>query len=228
MNAHAPHRHRCTAPAGRQRGVVLFVALIVMVAMSLAAIALVRSLDTSTQVIGNLAFRQAAITISNQAIEQAAADLFPSQNPAHIQVVPDIRFNSLAQNYYATHDPTWDDASGVPAPLQTGAAVAAAGLGRKKLDAAGNTVTYVTERMCNPDPTLTNPQRPDGSDPTWPKDSTKIGWCDVINPKGGGCHEENFMCNKDILPVAYYRVTVRVDGPKNTVAFVQTMLKPGG
>ena len=45
--------------AGTQRGLVLFFALIALVAMSLAALALVRSVDTSTLISGNLAFRQA-------------------------------------------------------------------------------------------------------------------------------------------------------------------------
>jgi len=220
MNTRASRRYPFAHPA-RQRGVVLFIALIVMVAMSLAAVALVRSLDTSTQVIGNLAFRQAAIAISNLAIEQAASDLFPSQNLAHVQVIPDVRADQPQFNYYATHDQAWDDASGVPAPLQTRQAVTTAGL-KTWTDAASNHVTYVTERMCNPNVTIGPPR--DVTDPN----ATSIVWCDVINPKGGGCHEENFMCNKDFLPQAYYRVTVRVDGPKNTVAFVQTMLKPGG
>ena len=65
---------RCTpAPRDNQRGVVLFIALIVMVAMSLAAIALIRSVDTTTTVIGNLAFRQASILPANFAVEDAAA-----------------------------------------------------------------------------------------------------------------------------------------------------------
>src|ERR1700758_5529421 len=54
-----------------QRGVVLFIALIVMVVMSLAAIALMRSVDTTTAVIGNIAFRQASILPGNFAIEDA-------------------------------------------------------------------------------------------------------------------------------------------------------------
>ena len=45
----------------RQRGVVLFIALIVMVAMSLAAIALFRSVDTANLVAGNQAFKQGAL-----------------------------------------------------------------------------------------------------------------------------------------------------------------------
>src|SRR5256714_7192687 len=60
----------------RQRGIVLFVALIVMVALSLAAIALIRSVDTTTTVIGNLAFRQASILPANMAVEEGAAALF--------------------------------------------------------------------------------------------------------------------------------------------------------
>ena len=76
-------RARC-APIrnSRERGVVLFIALIVMVAMSLAAIALMRSVDTTSAVIGNLAFRQASILPANYGIEDAAAGLFSDVNPA--------------------------------------------------------------------------------------------------------------------------------------------------
>ena len=49
------------APArGRQRGLALFFALIAMVAIMLAAIVLVRSVDTATLISGNLAFQQNA------------------------------------------------------------------------------------------------------------------------------------------------------------------------
>jgi hypothetical protein len=71
MKTHQP------STIGRQRGVVLFIALIVMVAMSLAAIALIRSVDTTNILIGNLAFRQSSILPANMAVEQAAAALFP-------------------------------------------------------------------------------------------------------------------------------------------------------
>ena len=43
---------------GGQSGVVLFIALIVLVAMSLAGVALVRSVDTNLLIAGNLAFKQ--------------------------------------------------------------------------------------------------------------------------------------------------------------------------
>src|SRR4051794_33864237 len=44
----------------RQQGVVLLIALIVLVAMTLAGIGLVRSVDTGNMVAGNLAFKQGA------------------------------------------------------------------------------------------------------------------------------------------------------------------------
>ncbi len=43
-----------------QRGVALFFALICMVAIMLAAVMLVRSVDTATLIAGNLAFQQSA------------------------------------------------------------------------------------------------------------------------------------------------------------------------
>lgn len=54
------HRPRLAsrAVAHAQRGVSLIFALITMVALSLAAVALIRSVDTNTLVLGNLGFKQ--------------------------------------------------------------------------------------------------------------------------------------------------------------------------
>jgi Tfp pilus assembly protein PilX len=45
----------------RIRGAVLFIALIVLVAMTLAGIAIMRSVDTATLIAGNLAFKQGTV-----------------------------------------------------------------------------------------------------------------------------------------------------------------------
>src|ERR1700741_3462334 len=55
----------------RQQGVVLFISLIVLVAMSLAGIALMRSVDTATLVAGNMAFKQSSLQSSHSAISSA-------------------------------------------------------------------------------------------------------------------------------------------------------------
>ena len=68
----AVHTHPRADVPHRQRGVVLFIALLVMVALSLAGIALIRSADTATIVAGNLAFKQAAASAVDRSVEQAA------------------------------------------------------------------------------------------------------------------------------------------------------------
>jgi Tfp pilus assembly protein PilX len=59
--------------AMKQRGVVLFFTLIALVVMSLAAVALIRSVDTSTMIAGNMAFKQAGTSSGDAGIEAAIA-----------------------------------------------------------------------------------------------------------------------------------------------------------
>ena len=52
-----------------QQGVVSFIALVALVVMSLAAVALIRSVDTATLIAGNLAFKQAATASADAGVE---------------------------------------------------------------------------------------------------------------------------------------------------------------
>ena len=61
-------RYSPQMPRGQQ-GVVLFIALIVLVAMTLAGIGMVRSIDTGNLIAGNLAFKQATLQASDSGIE---------------------------------------------------------------------------------------------------------------------------------------------------------------
>lgn len=88
------------ARTGVQRGVSLIFALLALAALSLAAVALVRSVDSGTLLLGNLGFKQDATAAADRMAEQARAWLM---NPA----------NNLAVDgpgYYATSqdglDPT--------------------------------------------------------------------------------------------------------------------------
>jgi type IV pilus assembly protein PilX len=63
----------------KQRGLVLFFTLIALVVMSLAAVALIRSVDTSTMIAGNLAFRQSGNYSTDKGIEAAIAWLSAAQ-----------------------------------------------------------------------------------------------------------------------------------------------------
>ncbi len=88
-------RHSCRARRN-QRGVSLFFALIALVALALASVALVRSVDTGALVIGNLGFKQDATATSDQVANQAMTWL------ADHQADPVIDAGSPADGYYAT------------------------------------------------------------------------------------------------------------------------------
>jgi len=185
----------------RQHGIVVFVALIAVVLMSLAAVGLMRSVNTSTLVVGNLAFRQAAQAVASSAVERAVYDMF---QPGTIATPNN---HDLNRNYYAFVQPG-ENAMGVPAVLQS---VPAYPLTFQQMtDTGGNTARYVIERMCLP--------AANGLD-------AQGRWCEMIPPKQGIGLQGNIQFNINLDPVPYYRMTVRVDGPNNSVTFAQAMLR---
>jgi len=209
---HVPGPAGQVAPPRRQRGVVLFVSLIVMVALSLAAIALIRSVDTTNAIVGNLAFRLASILPANASVEQAAAALFADADIAAVIHIPDKNNDLAAENYFA-HRVPGEDARGVPAVLQKKTTASTL---TKKFDAndtyggaaaTDTQVTYVIERMCLA-----------AGAPT-------TGNCDLVPPKGNPGNTLGDTPESGSGSVPFYRVTVRVDGPKNTASFVKAMLK---
>jgi Tfp pilus assembly protein PilX len=212
-------RHDTTSTIRRQQGVVLFIALIVMVAMSLAAIALIRSVDTTNVLIGNLAFRQSSILPANLAVEQAAAALFTDAAPVAPTIDPTT--DLAAENYYSTWQGN-DDARGIPKPLQTKGDWATFGLAKELVDTgSGINIRYVIERMClaGANGIAATPQYCDMLPPKVATGTT-IHDCDQLNTTPGaqpGCFA--------LDPIPFYRVTVRVDGPQNSTSFLQAMLR---
>lgn len=179
-----------------QQGVVLFIALIALIALTLAGIALVRSVDTSNLIAGNIAFKQAAIQASDLGVEAAFTALSTPNTIAN------KTNDDLNQNYYATMQPEDPNLPGVPAAL-TSAFPANNVIVN---NATGNTIRYIIERMCSANGVVT----------------TDICAPSVIDktPVGGKSGEDYLA----LPPGVSYRVTVRVDGPRNTVSLVQALL----
>jgi hypothetical protein len=127
------------SPRLPQRGVVVFIALVAALAMALSATALMRVVETTVKVAGNLGFMQSAVAASDDGVEHAVAALFERA------LVADATRDDMPQGYFASLQPG-QNARGVPAVLQSvGAYPAAAPV----LDAGnGNAVRYVIERMC--------------------------------------------------------------------------------
>ena len=199
--------------AARQRGLVLFFALIALVAMSLAALAVVRSVDTSTLISGNLAFRQAATTSGDARVETAVAALTAMNAAGAAQnVYMDIGhpFNATttATGYYSnadtllnlTADATWVD--NVSSPVSAA-------------DASGNTARYIIQRMCRVANQLLSKTNCLFSGEAKNKDGRAVALPSSIC-EGSGCPKAGQ------LPV--YRITVQIKGPKNTVSYIQAMV----
>ena len=64
-------KRRPAPPRARQRGYMMMLVLIALVAMMISGIALVRSMDTNQLVAGNLAARNATIHSADLAVQQA-------------------------------------------------------------------------------------------------------------------------------------------------------------
>lgn len=201
------------APSIRQRGVVLFVALIGMVVLSLAAVALMRAVDTGTSIAGNLAFKQASIGPINYAIEQANYNLFDAPAAARIT----DPFNNWAPlNYYANLRPG-ETASGIPADLQGHTPPYPFAVYTDPV--TGYEVRWVIERMCQGSAPAPGPYFGD------PLAGAGIQACDLLTPKVSLGKTTMKLGGIPVPPQPLYRVTVRVDGPSNTVTYAQAVLR---
>ena len=192
-------RRRSQRDGGRPRGIALVVALIVLAAMSLAATALIRAVDTTVAIAGNLGLRDAAIPAIDVAIEAAWAALYERN------LIADRDRDLPAQGYYASRQ-AGEDVRGVPRLLQRtegypeGAPVQDAG--------NGNTARYVIERIC----LVPGPPTPAN--------------CALVRPYGVAA---TAIVEPDTAPpmVPVFRLTARVDGPRHTVTHAQAMIRNG-
>jgi len=197
-----------TSARCHQRGVALFVALIAMVILSLAGIALVRSIDTSSSVVGNIAFRQGSIGPINEAIEVANNALFKAKTINQLADAP-------ALGYYAELQ-LGEKPNGVPAVLAGDYATMSANYAGAGLPAAVvdpktfMEVRSIIERVCNA-----------------PGDPNIIGSCDTLPPKVSSAGTDNKTGGGIPLPaIPNFRVTVRVDLPNsNTVSHAQSFMR---
>jgi len=129
---------RSTAGRRKSRGIVLVIALIALIAMGFGAISLMRAVDATSSVVGNVVSRRAATLPPDAAVERAIAALFER----HLIIDSN---DDLAQNYFASRQ-SGEDARGVPIALQD-----IANFPRDAhVDDAGNgySTRFVIERMC--------------------------------------------------------------------------------
>jgi type IV pilus assembly protein PilX len=194
----APRRAACPR---RQRGVVLIIALIVLVAMSLAGIALFRQVGTGLTIAGNLTFKQNATLAGDQGLEQGLAWL----------VATNVNGINLNLDQPPAYFSSWNNAGGTvdnfaPATWDwTNNATAIA------TDGAGNTVRYVIHRLCETaNVGLGSNQK-------------------CVTKQSGGAGGSQGAVSYGVEPLStniqpYFRITAAIDGPRSTKSYTQLIM----
>jgi type IV pilus assembly protein PilX len=199
-----------------QAGIVLFLAMIALVVMSLAAVALIRSVDTNSMIAGNLTYKQTAAVSSSFGIESMADFIGP-------KALSYGNTNDAANGYYAVCS-AFDgsstdrcsggnltaDASWVPGTNSKLASDTVAGITAGK-DIYGNTIQYIVERMCH---TAGAPGTANCLEATSDPSNGTFNVQNETITYGGTTATDS--------PV--YRVTVRIAGPKNTISYIQAFI----
>lgn len=181
-------------PRHAQRGVVLFIALVVLVAMTLAGIALSRSVTTGILIAGNLAFQEAATSSGDAGIEAGRAWL-TAQSADTLQ---NDQIPGYIANWQTSFDPATFDWTNQAVTVGT--------------DSAGNTIAYVVHRLCqNSGQSVNAPTQQCVTLSSAGGSSTKAGGSYGAVPLSGSLQ-------------VYYRVTARVSGPRNTTSYVQSVM----
>jgi type IV pilus assembly protein PilX len=189
-------------PRSRQRGVVLIFALIVLLILTIGAVALMRSMHSSLFAAGNLAFRR---DLTNQG-EQAVANVMAEFQPGGILSTSGVTDSDLiSANYKSFTLPTDTNPQGVPNALLNDTTFLTVGQAANDITVAtsGVTIRYVIHRLCNVTGVASS--------------ATCVQSSGIPT---GGTHNRNTAVAPPSATV--YRLSVRVDGPRSTQVFLQT------
>ncbi|QJC56442.1 hypothetical protein HC248_01748 [Polaromonas vacuolata] len=180
-----------------QHGVALVISLIALIAMTLAGLALMRSVNTGNVISGNLAFRQATLQATDVGVEAAFTLLSGLAITA-----PDANFpvNCVLGtcNYYSTRLDSLST-SGIPTLIDWS-------LVPKATLNQSYSVQYVIDRLC------------DGPTPV-----TDIASKCMNNASQAVGSKKAGAVTFSSANQVFYRATVRVTGPRNTNSFVQVI-----
>jgi len=204
------HARTSRAMPRRQEGIVLIIALIVLVAMTLAGIGMVRSIDTGTLVAGNIGFRQTAVATADSGVEAARTWLLANRNTLDSDQPAAGYYSTRQDNLDITGNMTVGGTDGVnwggSDPSQPTTAFTAGAL-----DATGAPVYYLINRLCSIPGSINAPGQS----------------CAYTQASGIGSTQQAADYSSyglNVKNLVYYRITARVNGPKNTVSYVQAVV----
>jgi Tfp pilus assembly protein PilX len=205
-----------------QRGLSLIFAMMALVMLSLAAVALLRSVDVSSMIVGNLSFKQDATSASGSAAAEALVWL---------QAAPSGSLDAdiAASGYYANSqdglDPTGRRTSS-QAPLALvdwfgdgSCSYAVAGTfsactvrAKQGTPVNGNQVRWVITRLCKTSAAISS------ANPCAKPATISTANASERGEVGSGGRLVGLTSSP------YYRIIVRTDGARNTVSYTETLV----
>lgn len=185
-----------TTSAHRQSGVTLIISLVVVVMMTIVGVAMMRQMGLGLSIAGNLAFKQNATFGADLGVETAFAFLTDVAN----QNTTTLSFDQPDQNYFSN----WDTAFSANPTTWAGWADIP-----EVEDDQGNRVQYVIHRLCE-----------------------TAGWlptavdqkCTNVMMTNKSYKLANNVFTLPPYPSPYYRITTRVQGPRNTMSYTQVIV----
>lgn len=187
-----------------QRGVVLPITLISLMIMLIASVALIRSTDNSLLVAGHISFKRDIINQAERAIP-SIKNKFTLETGA-LNSVSNREKDALTSNYYASIQAS--NTNGIPTVLLNTTTFDGLFSSNNIVDStAGITIRYLIDRMC-----------------------IKTGKVDIANcatvssttDVGGDAMHSGNEGKASGVDVPVYRISIRVTGPRNTEAFIQS------
>jgi type IV pilus assembly protein PilX len=190
--------------ASKQRGIILPITLISLMILLIASVALIRSTDTSLLVAGHISFKRDILNQAERAIPKiknqfvaTTGDLYESGKREG---------NLTNSNYYASIQASND--SGIPNVLLNTTTFDGQFASNNIVDStAGITIRYLIDRMCIKAGIVSV------ANCSTVSSTTDVGG-DAMHIGNGG--------KASGVDVPIYRISIRVSGPRNTEAFIQS------
>jgi Tfp pilus assembly protein PilV len=211
--------HSIRSSQAAQRGVVLFITLVVLVALALGALAMFRSSLGASMVATNAVYRQAALSLADNGVQHATAAIAAKAAAGQINNDdgPNGYFSAIPVTEPLSYSdaqiwsPATDAVQLTPTQICGGNPACIAGL--TKTGAQGDfLVFYKVHRMC----TLPNAAYNDANNR-----------CALTVKTGGTSPGGSLAVGATQFtgnPILYFRITTRVDGPRNTRMVTQTVV----
>lgn len=210
----------------KQSGISLFVVMIGLLSLSLAAIAIIRTVDTGALIVGNMSFRSAAVSAANRAVETTALTWIKNHSAS-------LDNNTVEDGYYASElwgiDATGNCVDSANPDCSTSAKIA----WNWENDATcGNCVANGTCSICLRPSSKASVDgyesrflivQQQGTATADPKDRQKPSAPPVST--GGESQSKGAVAygggTLSTSQVPFFRIFVRTSGPRNTVIFTE-------